>query len=76
MTVGLLRRGEFACTGSAVARFKTATTGMWSCDEDGVYYHTGRRGRRDVGRGVVLRLHRRKEASLGLLGPSLFSSMI
>jgi hypothetical protein len=32
--------------------------------------------RRDVGCGVVLRLHRGKEASLGLLGPSLFSSMI
>jgi hypothetical protein len=45
MTVGLLRRGEFACTGSAVARFETATSGMWSCDEDGMYY-TGGRGRR------------------------------
>lgn len=59
-------------TGSAVARYKTATRGLWRAAMriDGWIIQVDGRGDVDV---VVLRLHRRAEASLGWLGASLLS---
>lgn len=60
-------KGQIRAYRSAVARYKTATCGMWSCPDDGYRWMRGARGE-----CVVLRLESAVEAKrAGLLGPSL-----